>query len=82
MTTFRSEDVLVGLLALVLVPLIGLRIVRGLRDGRMPLYRTYIDHDAGGGRFNLVLGLHVLSLLMVALIAADLLLGLGFRERL
>ena len=82
MTTFRSEDVLVGLLALVLVPLIGLRIVRGLRDGRMPLYRTYVDRDAGGGRFILVLGLHVLSLLLVALIAADLLLGLGFRERL
>ena len=79
--TFTGEDVLIGLVALALLPLIGLRIVRGLRDGRLPLYRTYVDRDAGGGRFPLLLGLHVLSLLLVALIAADLLLGLGVRER-
>ena len=79
--TFSSEHVLVGLVALALLPLIGLRIVRGLREGRLPLYRTFIDRDASGGRFSLLLGLHVLSLLLVALIAADLLLGLGFRER-
>lgn len=82
MTTFRSEDLLFGAVALVLVPLIGLRILRGLRDGELPLYRTRLGRDAGAARFNLLLALHVLSLLLVALVAADLLLGLGIRERL
>ena len=71
-----------GGLALLLVPLIAWRIYRGLRDGRLPLYRTTIDRGAGGGRFELLLVVHVLSLLIVGGIAADLLLGLGLRERL
>ena len=82
MTTFRSEDFLVGLVALALVPLIGLRIVRGLRTGRLPLYRSYVRREEGAGRFNLLLALHALSLFLVAVVAADLLLNLGLRERL
>jgi len=79
----EPENLLVGLVALALVPLIALRIVRGIRQRRLPLYRTYLDQQqAGAGRFNLLLGLHVLSLLLIALVAADLLLGLGIRERL
>lgn len=77
----RGEELLVGLVALALVPLIALRIVRGLRDGRLPLYRTHITRGAGA-RFVVLLALHVISLLLAAGIAADLLLGLGLRERL
>jgi hypothetical protein len=73
------EDLLVGLVALALVPLIGLRLWRGLRDGRLPLYRTYATREEGKGRFGLLLALHALSLLLVAGIAADLLLALGWR---
>jgi hypothetical protein len=80
MTISRSEELLVGLVALALIPLIGLRIVRGLRDGQLPLYRDRLGRDAGGARFNLLLALHVLSLLLCAMIAADLLLGLGLRD--
>jgi hypothetical protein len=80
MTTFRSEEMLVGLVALTLIPLIGMRILRGLRDGQLPLYRTRIEREAGPGRFNALLALHVLSLLLVAVVAADLLLHLGLRE--
>ena len=82
MTFERSEVLLVGLVALALAPLIALRIRRGLRDGRLPLYRTAIDREAGGSRFYLLLALHALSLLLVLIVAADLLLGLGLRDRL
>lgn len=78
----RADDLLVGFVALALVPLIVLRIVAGLRTGRLPLYRTRIGREAGPGRFRLLLALHLLSLLLVGAIAADLLLGLGLKERL
>lgn len=78
----RSEDLLVGALALALLPLIALRIRRGLREGRLPLYRTYVGRDEGGSKFGLLLGLHTLSFVLVALIAADLLFQLGLKEAL
>lgn len=77
-----SEDLLVGLVALALVPLIGLRLWRGLRDGRMPLYRTYVARADGQGKFAFLLALHAFSLVLVAGIAADLLFNLGIRETL
>jgi hypothetical protein len=73
----RSEDVLVGLVALALLPLIGWRIVRGLRDGRLPLYRSYVIREESGARFGVLLILHALSLLLIAAVSADLLLNLG-----
>lgn len=76
------ENLLVGLLALALLPLIALRLWRGLRDGRLPLYRTHIAREAGQGRFGLLLALHALSFLLIAGIAADLLFNLGIREKL
>lgn len=78
----RPEDLLVGLVALALLPLIAMRIRRGLRDGRLPLYRTYLQRAESGAKFNLLLSLHALSFVLIALVAADLLLGLGLRERL
>ena len=44
--TFQGENIFVGLVALALLPLLGLRIVRGLRDGILPLYRTRIAREA------------------------------------
>ena len=82
MTLARGEHLFVGLVALALVPLIGLRILRGLRDGRLPLYRRHVGREIGASRFNARLALHMLSLLLVAVVAADLLLNLGLRERL
>ena len=75
-----NENLLVGLVALALVPLIGLRILRGVRTGRMPVYRTYLDREASGGKFYALLAVHALSLVIIALIAADLLLGLNLRN--
>jgi hypothetical protein len=76
----RSEDLLVGMIALALLPLIAWRVRRGLKEGRLPLYRTYVERGEAGGKFGLLLGLHALSFLVVALIAADLLFQLGLKE--
>ena len=81
MTTFRSEEMLVGVIGLALLPMIALRMARGLREGRLPIYRTYLTRDAGAAKFNALLGLHALSFLVVAAIAADLLFNLGLRDR-
>lgn len=75
----RSEDLLVGAIALALLPMIAWRIRRGLKEGRMPLYRTYVSREEGS-KFGALLALHVLSGLAVAVIAADLLLDLGLRS--
>jgi hypothetical protein len=77
-----TQDLLVGLIALAVVALIADRIRRGLRDGRLPIYRTYVNRDEQPGRFRVMLILHSLSLVLVAVIAADLLLGLGIKESL
>ena len=74
------NDLLVGIVALALVPLVALRIRRGLRDGRIAVYRTYVQRYEQPGRFRFMVGLHVLSLLVIAIVAADLLFGLGIRE--
>ncbi|MGI8705818.1 MAG: hypothetical protein ACR2JJ_08515 [Sphingomicrobium sp.] len=77
---FQGENLLVGLVCLVLVALIGARILRGLRTGRIPLYRTYVERSEDDTKFFSLLALHGISLLLMAFIAADLLLGLGFRD--
>ena len=78
----RSEDLLVGAIGLALLPMIAWRIRRGLREGRLPLYRSYVNRNEAGSRFGLLLGLHALSFVLVALIAADLLFQLGLKESL
>jgi hypothetical protein len=78
----RSEDLLVGAIALALLPMIALRIRRGLKEGRLPLYRTYVGRDEAGSRFGLLLALHALSFVLVAVIAADLIFQLGVKEAL
>ncbi len=80
MTTFRSEDFLVGLICLGLLPLIAHRVMRGVREGRLPLYRTYLRREEEPAKFRLLLALHSLSFFLIAFISADLLFGLGFRD--
>jgi hypothetical protein len=73
MTISRSEDLLVGLLALGLLPMIAMRVWRGLRQGRLPVYRTYFQREENETKFKFLLGLHMLSFVAVAAIAIDLL---------
>ena len=75
-----GENLLVGLICVALVPAIAVRIRRGLRSGRLPVYRTSLDRGERPGKFYALLIVHALSLVLVAFIAADLLLGLGFRS--
>ena len=77
-----GENLVVGLIALALLPVIGWRIWRGVTQGQLPLYRTRIDRSVGAAKFNFLLGLHMLIFLLIAVVAADLLLGLGLKERL
>jgi len=77
-----GEDLFAGLIALALLPLIAWRIRRGLKEGRLPLYRTYVGRDEAGSKFGLLLALHALSFVLVAVIAADLLFQLGLKEAL
>lgn len=77
-----GEDLLVGAIAALLLPLIALRIGRGLKAGRLPLYRNYVERGEAGSKFGLLLGLHALSFVLVAVIAADLLFQLGLKEAL
>ena len=77
-----AENLLVGIIALALLPLIASRIVRGLREQRLPLYRSYVRRVDGAAKFNFLLALHAVSLLVVAAIAADLLFNLGLRSAL
>ena len=78
----QGENLFVGLIALALLPVIAWRIWRGLKQGQLPLYRTRIDRSVGAAKFNFLLGLHVLVFLLIAVVAADLLLGLGLKEKL
>jgi hypothetical protein len=75
-----GENLLVGLVALSLLPLIAWRIWRGVRDGRLPVYRTYYERADSAAKFNVLLALHSLAFLLIAIVAADLLFGLGLRE--
>ena len=78
--TFEGENAFVGIVCVVLVGLIAARIVRGLRTGRLPVYRTYLERREDEPKFFALLTVHIFTLLLVAFIAADLLLGLGFRN--
>jgi hypothetical protein len=80
MSPASTEDFLVGLIGLVLLPLIAWRIIRGVRSGRLAVYRTYMTRQESGAKFNALLALHALSFVLVALMAADLLFNLGFRS--
>jgi len=77
-----GENILVGIVALALLPVIAWRIVRGLRDGSLPLYRTRLRRADSSSKFNALLALHVLAFFLILAIAGDLLLGLGLRSRL
>jgi hypothetical protein len=77
-----GENLLAGLIGAALLPLIAWRIRRGLKEGRLPLYRTYVSRDEAGGKFGLLLALHALSFVLIAAVAADLLFQLGLKEAL
>ncbi|QDP19784.1 hypothetical protein [Sphingomonas xanthus] len=78
----RGEDLLLGLVALLLAALLARRIYVAMGTGEIPLYRTRIKRSvAGEGKFRALVALNALVALGILLIAADLLFGLGLRPR-
>ena len=77
MTTFRSDETLVGIVAFGLVGWIGSVLYRGLRDARLPIGRGYVDRSERPGAFHVLTGFYMLSALAALVISLDLLLGLG-----
>lgn len=79
MTTFRSEEGLVGLMALGVVPWIAWTVRRGLRNGQLPIGRAYVGRDERPAVFTALLVFYTLAALLMAWIALDLLFGINSR---
>ena len=78
----RGEDVLMGVACFLLALALLRRILLGLRDGAMPVYRTRLSRgEAGPGKFGALVAANALVMVLLTVIAADLLLGLGLRGR-
>ena len=79
MTIFRSEDVLVGLVAVVLVPWIGWTLQRGFREKRLPIGRTYVGRDERPAAFVVLVAFYLIMALIVTAISLDLLFNIDVR---
>ena len=78
--TGRAEELFIGAVCVVLALLLLRRLGGALRTGEIPLYRTRLDRaDAGEARFWAVMAINAGLFVLLFVIAADLLLGLGFR---
>ena len=75
-----SEDALVGIVALLGAAALGWRVLGAFRTGEVPLYRKRLTRaEAGTAKFNVLVALNALMMILLLVIAADLLLGLGLR---
>lgn len=77
MTTSRSEDLLVGMVALAIVPWSLWIIRRGLRDGRLPIGRGSVRREERAAPFNVLLLFYALAAAGALYISLDLLFGIG-----
>jgi len=75
----RGTDIVIGLIALLLVPWLLWTMRRGLRDGRLPIARSYVERAERPGAFRFMLVLYLAILVGVIVIAADLLFGLNLK---
>ena len=80
MTTFRSEDVVVGIIAFAAVPWIVWILARARRERRLPIGRTYVHRDERPGAFRVLLLFYMASAALMLFISLDLLLGLRARH--
>ena len=71
----RSEDMLVGIVALGVIPWIAWTVRRGLVAGRLPFFRTYVERDARPTAFAVLLLSYFAAALAMAFIGFDLLLA-------
>ena len=76
MTTFRSEETLVGLISLAAAGWIIWILVRALRDARLPIGKGEVRRDRRPGAFRALFALYVAAGAGMTIIALDLILGL------
>jgi len=76
MTTFRSEEALVGIIALAAVGWIAWIIRRGLRDLRLPIGRGHVDRAERPDVFHALTAFYIAAALLMAFIGLDLLIGI------
>ena len=76
----RGMDIVIGLIALLLVPWLLWTMRRGLNEGRLPIARSYVHRAERAGPFWFMFALYVAILVTVTMIAADLLFGLNLRR--
>ena len=79
MTTFRSEEMLVGIITLATVPWIVWTLRRGVRTGALPIGRTYVRRDERRAAFQTLSAFYVIAAVLMAFIALDLLTQVDFR---
>lgn len=77
MTIFRSEEVLVGLIAFAAVPWILWVLVRGRRDQRLPIGRGHVRMDERPEAYRVLFLFYIASAAMMLFISLDLMLGLS-----
>jgi len=81
MTISRSEDLLVGIIAaVVVVPWTTWTIARGIRDGRLPIGRGYVRRDERAAPYWVLLAFYVAAAVMAVFISLDLLFGPTVRK--
>jgi di/tricarboxylate transporter len=78
MTTFRSEETLVGIIVLALIPWIGWTIFRGIKRESLPLGRSYVRRDRPAA-FGIMLTFYLLAAVVAAWISLDLLFHINLR---
>ena len=79
MAEFRSEDALVGIVALGVVPWIGWTLLRGTREGRLPIVRSHVLRAERPAAFAGLFGLYLIAAIAMGWIGLDLLLGIRSR---
>ena len=76
MTTFRSEETLVGAVSLAAVGWIVWILVRGIRDAQLPIGKGKVDRASRPGAFHSLLALYVAAALLMTWVGLDLLVGI------
>ncbi|TMJ16281.1 MAG: hypothetical protein E6G94_04670 [Alphaproteobacteria bacterium] len=76
---FAGENLVFGLIAACLVPWILWTLERGVRNGRLPVGRAYVDRAERPGAYRFLLCLYAAAAFGVGFIAVDLLFNISSR---
>ena len=75
MTTFRSEEALVGIVALAVAVWLGFRLRRGLSEQWLPVGKGRLERQERPGAFRALLLVYIAAALLMTWIGLDLLIG-------